>query len=92
MAKRKQTIVKDTKFSREYSMIIGKHEVNKGDTIKVAGQYGCTFKFYSLTTNVDTGKQWVDCFELHRGITGMWRSFNPEDIKVVRTVKKRVKR
>lgn len=91
MARNKKTVYVDP-YIREKSMFIGKHEVHQGDTIKVAGQYGQTFRFASLTTNPKNGKVWVDCFELHRGVAGAFRSFYPEDVKPVRIVKKRVKR
>jgi hypothetical protein len=79
-------------YIRQKSMFIGKHEVVEGDTIKVTGKHGQAFRFASLTTNPKTDKTWVDCFEIQKGIVGAYRAFYPEDIKPVRTVKKRVKR
>jgi len=90
MAKKKSSL--PDPYIREKSMFIGKHEVVEGDTIKVTGKHGQTFRFASLTTNPKNGKTWVDCFELQRGVAGAFRAFYPEDIKPVRTVKKRVKR
>ena len=64
--------------------------IAQGDIIKVRGEYGVKFKFWSLTTNPDTGSQWVDCFEVFRGQAGAFRSFRTERIK--RIPKKRVKK
>lgn len=62
----------------------------KGELFKVSGEYGLLFKFYSLTTNLETGSEWVDCFEVYRGIVGAQRSFTSDRIK--RIPKKRKKK
>lgn len=64
--------------------------ISKGDLFKVAGEYGMKFKFHSLTTNLETGAEWVDCFEVFRGIVGAQRSFTSDRIK--RIPKKRIKK
>jgi hypothetical protein len=64
--------------------------IEKGEIFRVSGEYGLKFKFDSLTTNPETGSEWVDCFEVFRGRAGAFRSFRSERIK--RIPKKRVKR
>lgn len=64
--------------------------INRGDLFKVSGEYGMKFKFYSLTTNVETGAEWIDCFEVYRGQVGAQRSFTSDRIK--RIPKKRKKK
>lgn len=73
--------VKATKFAREYSITVDGFEIERGDLIKVRGEYGIRFKFDSLVTNMDTGVQWIDCFEIHRGQVGVWRSFRVDKLK-----------
>ena len=93
MARKKNTsTLAPTKFVREDRLIIDGFEVVRGDTIKVRGQYGVKFKFDYLTTNSETGSQWVDCFELQRGAATSFRAFKIEDVKRVPTRRKRAKR
>lgn len=91
MARRKAEsfILSETKFDREYSITLDGFQIEKGDLLKVRGEYGLRFKFDSLVTNTETGSQWVDCFEVHRGQVGCWRSFKIDKIK--RIPKRRVK-
>ena len=92
MSRRKSvepTVAQATKFSREYSIVVDGFEVERGDLIKIRGEYGIKFKFDSLVTNTETGVQWIDCFETHRGQVGCWRSFRVDKLK--RIPKKRVK-
>lgn len=79
-----------TKFSREYSIEKDGFTIDRGDMIKIRGEYGVQFKFDSLVTNTDTGVQWIDCFEVHRGQVGTYRSFRVDRIK--RIPKRRPKR
>lgn len=44
-------------------------------------EWGAKFKFYRLVTNVENGRQWVDCYELFRGQPGVMRSFPVDRIK-----------
>lgn len=94
MGRRKKYIVPEiaTKFVREFSLVADGFEIKTGDIIKVKGEYGVKFKFYSLTTNIETGSQWVDCFETHRQQSGVFRSFYPERVKRVPQRGKRAKR
>ena len=84
--------VADTRFSRSYSMSVSGFEVARGDIIKVKGEHGIKFKFDYLVTNTETGAIWVDCFETHRGTSGVYRSFYVERIKRVPKRGKRSKR
>lgn len=68
-----------------------------GDFIKIkgknsfgVGEWGITFKVKTFCTNLETGKQWVDCYEMYRGRAGVMRSFPLERIK--RIPKKRTKK
>lgn len=67
-------------------------EINQGDMIKIKGEYGVQFKFWSLTTNHDSGSVWVDCFEVFRGKAGAFRSFRTDRIKRIPKRGKRAKR
>ena len=62
----------------------------KGDIFKVSGEYGLKFRFDSLVTNLDSGAEWIDCYEMFRGHAGAFRSFKRDRIK--RIPKKRVKK
>jgi hypothetical protein len=62
----------------------------QGDLFKVIGEYGMQFKFHSHTVNLETGAEWVDCFEMFRGHSGAQRSFTSDRIK--RIPKKRKKK
>ena len=64
-------------------MQIGNRVLVSGEVIKIAGEYGSKFKFDSLVTNKETGAQWVDCFELSKGVVSGWRSFKSDRIKLM---------
>jgi hypothetical protein len=83
MIKRSRTVVPETIFSRETQIQIGTRTVLAGDIIKIHGEYGSKFKFHSLVTNKETGVQWIDCFELYKGVVSGWRSFRPDRIKLI---------
>lgn len=97
MARRKTIIVPlvppPVVFDRVYEMEYGNFTIEKGDLIKVTGEYGMKFKFVSVTTNTKTGASWVDCHEVHRGQTGAFRSFSIDRVKRIpkRRTKKAVK-
>lgn len=92
MRKRLETLVQETKFQRQFSLTIDGFEIVQGDIFKVKGEYGSKFKFYSLTTNIETNISWIDCFEIQRGQVGAFRSFKPDRIKRVPQRGKRAKR
>jgi hypothetical protein len=81
-------------FERVYELEAGNFTIEKGDLIKIVGEYGMRFKFVSVTTNTKTGATWVDCHEVHRGQTGAFRSFTLDRVKRIpkRRTKKAVKK
>jgi hypothetical protein len=83
MITRKKTTVKESIFHRDYEFRINTRTIVPGDIIKINGEYGSKFKFHSLVTNTKTGVQWVDCFEIQKGVTSAWRSFRSDRIKVI---------
>ncbi len=84
MARRKEVThskASETIFSRVYEMPYGNFTIEKGDLIKIQGEYGTRFKFLSITTNTETGSSWVDCFETYRGQSGQFRSFTIDRVR-----------
>ncbi len=83
MGRRKTTGVKETAFIREESLSINNRLISRGDMIKIDGEHGGKFKFHSLVTNTLTGSQWIDCFEVQKGVVSAWRSFKTDRIKLI---------
>jgi hypothetical protein len=81
MPKRKSVAPLPTNFDRTYEIEVDGWTIERGELVKVSGQYGVKFKFDSFVTNKLTGEQWVDCFEMSRGQVGVWRSFKIDRIK-----------
>lgn len=81
MPRRKQVAVRDTHLDRTFEIQIDGWTIERGELIKVVGEYGTKFKFDSFVTNTLTGSQWVDCFEVFRGQVGVHRSFKVDRIK-----------
>lgn len=81
MTKRKPLIERESHLNREYSIEVDGWTIEKGDLIKIVGEYGVKFKFDSFVTNTRTGSQWVDCYEMQRGITGSYRSFTLDRVR-----------
>jgi hypothetical protein len=75
--------IAESKFEREESLIVNTRTIYRGDFIKIIGEHGGRFKFHSLVTNKENGAQWIDCFEVHKGIVSAWRSFRPDRIKLI---------
>lgn len=92
MRKRNATVEQPTKFVREPEMMVDGFVINQGDLIKIRGEYGTKFKFQSFTVNLETGAEWVDCFEVQRGQVGAYRSFKSDRIKRIPQRGKRAKR
>jgi hypothetical protein len=92
MPKRTPTQEQHTRFAKDPEIMIDGFSITRGDFIKIKGEYGSRFKFHSLTTNLDSGAQWIDCFEVTRGQVGAYRSFKPEQIKRIPQRGKRAKR
>jgi hypothetical protein len=83
MARRKieTTVVINDPFIRVHEMKYENFIIERGDLIKITGEYGTRFKFESVTTNPANGAVWVDCFEMWRGRTGAYRSFTIDRVK-----------
>lgn len=79
-------------FKRESSVLVDGFEISAGDIIKISGEYGVKFKFHSFVTNVKTGAQWIDCFEIFRGAASQYRSFSLDRVKRIPQRGKRAKR
>ena len=83
MGRKNLSQIKDSPFTREDQIVVGNRRIVRGDTIKIEGEHGGKFKFNSLVTNTVNGTQWIDCFELHKGVVSGWRSFRPDRIKPI---------
>lgn len=81
MPRRKKVAPPPSNFDRTYEIDIDGWTIERGEMIKVSGEYGVKFKFDSFVTNKLTGDQWVDCFEIFRGQVGVQRSFKIDRIK-----------
>ena len=94
MRKRKSVPPPPSKFFRFPEITVGNFIIEKGDIIKIDGEWGQRFKFDCLVTNKETGAQWIDCFEVHKMRTGVLRSFRLDRVKRIpkRRGKRRVKR
>ena len=68
-------------FNRVHQMPYENFIIERGDLIKITGEYGTRFKFESVTTNPANGAVWVDCFEMWRGRQGAYRSFSIDRVK-----------
>jgi hypothetical protein len=80
------------KFAKQDYLVLDGFEIRSGDLFKVRGEYGARFKFQFLVTNIETGAQWVDCFEVISGTPSIYRSFKTDKIKRIPIRKKRAKR
>lgn len=94
MGRRKKFVPSEEslKFERVNEVVIEGFTIVRGDIIKIKGEHGIKFKFDHLVTNIETGSQWIDCFETHRGTSGAFRSFYIERVKRVPKRGKRSKR
>lgn len=92
MGRRKKVVVSETIFKTEPTFELDGFEVNAGDIVKVRGEYGVKFQVRGLTTNTETGAQWVDCFEIFRGKPQQFRAFKIERVKRVPQRGKRARR
>lgn len=82
----------DSRFDSTDVLVIEGFSIQSGEIIKIKGQYGSKFIFQSLTTNRETGVQWIDCIELDKGEPGAFRSFYPEYAKRIPKRRKGVSR
>jgi len=84
--------VAESKFSTVPSFDIDGFIIEAGDIVKVRGEYGVKFKVRGLTTNDETGANWIDVFELFRGKPHQFRAFSKDKIKRIPQKGKRAKR
>jgi hypothetical protein len=92
MAKRIKVEPAKTYFETVPYMEINGFPINRGDIIKVAGEYGARFKFIGITTNNLTGSSWVDCFEIIGTVPSVFRSFKQDKVRRIPKRGKRAKR
>lgn len=64
--------------------------IEEGEIIKISGEHGLKFKFKGHVVRSDNGIEWIDCYELERGVMAKQRSFRPNRIKPI--PKRRVRR
>lgn len=64
--------------------------IENGEVIKIAGEHGVKFKFTGHVLRNDTGIEWINCYELERGVIAKQRSFRPDRIRPL--PRKRVKK
>jgi hypothetical protein len=93
MGRRKlSTVVHHSIFETKTSFELNGFLITAGDLVKVKGEYGTKFKVRGLTTNTETGAQWIDTFEMIRGQASAFRAFKIDRIKRVPQRGKRAKR
>lgn len=83
MGRRKKVISPNSDLyirNSSYTMPDGR-VIEKDELIKIYGEWGGKFKFLEHVVRKDTGVEWIDCFELDKGVLCGWRSFRPERIK-----------
>lgn len=92
MSRKVKATVAPSNFVTVPYMEINGFSVNKGDIIKVSGEYGARFKFVGITSNTLTGSSWVDCFEIIGTVPSVFRSFKEDRVKRIPKRGKRAKR
>jgi len=94
MAKRKELISPNAHlYQREsnYTMPDGR-VIEVGETIKIHGEWGSKFKFKEHVVRIDSGAEWIDCFQIIGGQLAGWRSFRPDRIKPMPKKRRKNKR
>ena len=66
--------------------------IERGEIIKIKGIYATKFKFFEYVRRLDTGVDWIECFELEKGVHCGQRSFRVERVKPLPKIKRRRKR
>ena len=87
-----------TRYLREETLTLPDGNViERGDMFKIrgknsfgVGEWGLMFKFNYLVTDTNSGKVYVECFEMYRGKAGVMRAFSVDRVK--RIPKKRSRR
>lgn len=67
-------------YEDSYTMEGGR-VIAHGEIIKIHGVNATKFRFKNYTKRLDTGVEWISCFELQRNQNGIERSFRPDRIK-----------
>jgi hypothetical protein len=57
--------------------------IERGDIIKIKGEWGTKFRFHEHVTRTDSGAEWIDCFEIEKGQVCGQRSFRKERVKAL---------
>jgi hypothetical protein len=81
--KRKQYKPPKSRLETSPTFVLGNREVTAGEVVKVYGIHGVKFKVIGLVTNTHTGVQWVDVYELSKGVPAQTRAFYPDKIKLL---------
>ena len=63
--------------------------IERGEIIKIKGIYATKFKFFEYVRRIDTGVDWIDCFELEKGVHCGQRSFRTDRVKPMPKTKRR---
>ncbi len=94
MARRKKIEAQTTpsNFVTTPYMEVNGFPIEKGDIIKIQGEYGSKFKFIGVTENTLTGATWVDCFQIIGTVPSVFRSFKQDRVKRIPKRGKRAKR
>lgn len=77
-------------YYREQSITIdGGRVIQKGEVIKIKGINATKFVFKEHVRRTDSGIEWIDCFELDKGVSCGQRSFRTDRIKPLPKAKKK---
>ena len=94
MAKRKAVTLANAHLYRRlpsYTMPGGR-VVESGEVIKIDGEWGSKFKFKEHVVRIDSGTEWIDCFQIIGGQLSGWRSFKPDRIKPMKKSRRKTKK
>lgn len=75
--------------SDNYQLPDSNRVIEEGEIIKISGEHGKRFQFKQHVQRSDTGVEWIDCYELEKGVFAGWRSFRPNRIKPLPRKRKR---
>jgi hypothetical protein len=63
--------------------------VERGEIIKIKGVYATKFKFFEHVRRIDSDIDWIDCFELEKGIQCGQRSFRCDRVNPLPKAKRK---
>ena len=92
MLKKNKAEASETIFVTVPELDLDGFVIQPGDIIKVQGEYGSRFRFIGVTTNTVSGASWIDCYEVIKGVSSVFRSFKKEKIKRIPQRGKRARR